>query len=566
MDLVVEGTWTAAEPGSSISNGSPKATETFCADETFLGLPLESDRPLETTLDVGADAVLEVVGCLLAADETGTSEGWLDLFVEAASGEPERLRIPLVSNTFWQKTLDLRAFAQDRATLRLHTKVSNGVLWIRELRVAAETRSQLASPRERPLHVLYISVDTLREDGLREDDSHLASFLEDAKVFRPHYASAGWTRPSHGTLLTGLSPLACGAMGDKGSLRPGLRTLVERFREAGFRTSALVYDVEWFHPRFGFDRGFEQYRVRRWRLDRAAREVARWISEHRDEPFLFFFHTFEPHSDARWLPYESSGTTRESVRDLFGVSGYGCRSGLCASSLLVALDQRKVEPLPREPEILQFLYRRSAEFVDRELDALFEDLRRMGLYDSMLIVVTSDHGEVLLEHGQLLHGKPWEEVIRVPLAIKWPGGHEVEPATTNLATSSHDLVPTLLEAASLDVSDLPGMSLSKRRREEPIFVGHNFRAVIDRGLKAVFRDPEPPLLFDLTVDPGETVNLASERPEDLDRLHRLVVARWEREKKLAAHFDRPTPGRPEPELTPEERRRLRSLGYLDGDG
>lgn len=595
VDLVVEGEWRVEDHSSAENEGSagnessaaaPIPKEILCHDEGFLALPLEPGTRVSTRVTLDDGAVLQLGGC--SDPSQGAAAGArLEVVVETAGSEPLRRQIPLAkTGEPWRESVDLGALAGRPSTLRLRAEGLDRTVWMRTLRLTSVAPGPRKSLWRKPprSQVLFISVDTLREDGLREDGlqqeglrqdgrrqdgqeapdgaaarSGFDRFLADSQVFSPHYASAGWTRPSHGTLLTGLSPYACNAVGTDSVLYPGLRTVAERFQDAGFRTGALFYDIEWLHPRYGFGRGFETYRMERWRLDRSAPEVVRWISEHRDEPFFFFFHTFEPHSDGRVLPYESEGTTRRTVGERFGVPGYGCRSGLCASSLLIALDRGEVEPLPREPEILHFLYGRSAGFVRRQLGALFDELRRLGLYDHLLIVVTSDHGEVLLEHGQLLHGKWWEEVIRVPLAIKWPGG-ELAGTHERRRTGSEDLAPTVLEAAGLDASDLPGASLRGRRRARPVFTGHNFRAVIAEGLKAVFQG-EVTLLFDLDEDPQESRDLAGERPEDVERLRALVEAKEEFDRVLARRFDRPSDGEV-PEMSEEARQRLRALGYL----
>lgn len=609
LDLVVEGEWTL-EGATSEGSALAPSDKVFCHDELFLALPLESGAPITTRVTPGENAVLHLGGCSdwPQGPPTDTSESTPRLEIEIESdtesevesevenevgreGEGEggrvllRRSIPLPwRGDPWRATVDLGTLAGQPVTLRLRAEGLDRTVWMRTLRVTSRSHRppKRAKGDDPPPQVLFISVDTLREDGLLQDalqkdgtlkngpeaadgdaaPSGLARFLADSRIFSPHYASAGWTRPSHGTLLTGLSPQACNAVGTDSVLFPGLRTVAERFQEAGFRTGALIYDIHWLDPGYGFGRGFETWRMERWRLDRAVPAVVDWISEHREEPFFYFFHTFEPHSDARGLPYESEGTTRRGLAELFGVPGYGCRGGLCASSLLIAIDRGEVEPLPREPEILRYIYDRSAAFVGRELGTLFDELRRLGLYDDLLIVLTSDHGELLLEHGQLLHGKYWEEVIRVPLAIKWPGG-ELAGTRESRRTAAEDLAPTVLEAMGLDASDLPGTSLRGRRRALPIFTGHNFRAVIHEGLKAVFQGPEVTLLFDLDADPQESRNLAEERPEDVERLRGLIEAKEDLDRIMARRFEGASEGEV-PEMSEEARRTLQALGYLGG--
>jgi arylsulfatase A-like enzyme len=252
-----------------------------------------------------------------------------------------------------------------------------------------------------------------------------------------------------------------------------------------------------------------------------------------------------------------------TVEKLFGVPDYGCRRGLCASKLLLGIDSGKIAPIPREPEILRYLYTAGVSTADAALGRLFRDLREDGLFDRLLIVVTADHGEGFEEHGKLLHPPeaPYREVLEVPLLIKWPGGRHAGERRTR-PSSSLDLAPTLLAAAGLSVGDLPGSILAERSPEAPVYSGTTHKSVIAGGLQAIFPPGGgAPELYDLERDPREMHDLARRRPGEVARMRALLQRRLAADARLRATL-RKDGEAPSPDLSPEERRHLEALGYL----
>jgi arylsulfatase A-like enzyme len=257
--------------------------------------------------------------------------------------------------------------------------------------------------------------------------------------------------------------------------------------------------------------------------------------------------------------------TPETVERRFGVPDYGCRQGLCASSLLRAITDGRVAPEPGDAEILRFLYDRGVERLDAALGGLFADLAAAGLYDDLVIAFTADHGEAFLEHGRLTHSTWHEEVLRVPLIVKWPRGERAGAVRRGPAGAA-DVAPTLLAAAGVAAEGLPGADLRTRRADRPVFAGTYARVVIQGTVKAVLPlDGAPPALFDLAADPGERHDLAAERPDELARLRRLLAAETAAENRLRRQIAA-VESAGGAAMTAEERARLRALGYVDGGG
>lgn len=574
-----------------------------CADQTHFSRSLDAGRTLSFSLELGRAARLVLDFC--SPSRTG---GELRVEVRGAGATaPVTGSFPLRRRPAWvHREMDLARLSGTTAGFSVTPVWPEGSsLLMRDLYVVHRTREPATWPhpgvslggerwqdepasapagersaggraRGRP-QILLVSIDTLRDDVVGPLDSspegrshtpNLDRLAADGEVFSPHYAASSWTLPSHASLLTGYPvPVHRTGIDRRMSLPSHVPTLAERMHDAGLATGAAVHDCEWLNPSSGLHRGFEDYRSERWSTGQLSRAAVNWIASHRDEPFFFFLHTFDVHSDFAQLPYEGRGATVAKVRRRFGVRGYGCRAGECASGLLRSILDREIEPLPRERAILRYLYRAGVRETDAELGRLFSDLRELGLYERMLIVVTSDHGELLLEHGDTLHGRPWEEISRVPLIVKWPDGAKAG-TTSSIPTSAVDIAPTLLSVIGATLEGLPGEDLREPVRDRPVVTMSGFWTLRHRSMKAIFSDHTPggvSLLFDLANDPAESADLAARRPRDLDRFRNLweeEARRYDEIRRRLEGGSRGDDGESQP-LSEERRRRLRSLGYLE---
>ncbi len=561
---------------------------TYCLDATRRGVELKPGRSVLADLnDAEVDGSRQLKLVIEACSATHHKASTLEL---TWSHQEE-------DGIIEQRTLDIPAFGSARHEIQLAASETSGPgpflrlaaspsssspIYLQEVAVDGWRErpavSEVKRDAEEPTQILFISVDTLREDGIAAlskgldagqgpgaTTPNLDALVAESQIWSPHYSAASWTQPSHATLLTGQYPPVHGVQNPRDVIHPGVTTLAERMRDGGLLTAARVYDCVWLDPKFGFDRGFDDYGVRPYGIGKMAREVANWMADHRDQPFFFFFHNFEPHSDFSQLPYESPGLTKFDVEEQYGFENFGCREGLCSSGLLQKMETGEMEPLEGELEVMDDLYRRGIGYTDRRLGELFERLKALGMWDRLLIVLTSDHGEAFEAAGRVMHGGVWEEVLRVPLVIKWPGG-ELAGERRDLPTSSIDLAPTLLAHAGLEVGGLPGLDLRVKRRATPIFAGTVERVVLSEGWKGVFRPQSPIRIYDLDKDPKELSNLAESHPRERDELHDLL-RRWSESLKasLTARDRRAAAAAGGEELTQEEIQRLKSLGYLSDE-
>lgn len=559
-------------------DGVAAGEEIACDDEMRFAVAAAPGAEVRLPVELGDEPEVVVAACATAPGAQ------LRLEVRGVAGLASELELPVDATAWRESRLDLRAHAGHRVDLRLRVDGPAGArLLLSDLHVRHRLREEtdgLRPARSSPPPVLLVSLDTLRADVLGpEETPALAAFAGRAERWAPHYAAASWTKPSHASLLTGFPPEVHGAQLEPQPIRPEVPTLAERFAAAGYRTAGLVYDCEWLDPKWGFDRGFAEYRVMPWNADAAVRASVDWMAGHRDEPFFYFLHLFTPHSDRAVLPYEAAGVDRGAVAERFGVEGYGCRAGACASQLLHRLNEG-LAPLPGEEEILRHLYAEGVATTDAALGRLFGDLEAAGLFDRLLIVVTSDHGEAFFEHGQVLHSTLHREVLEVPLLVKWPAGspHARRAGTRReMPSSAIDVAPTLLAAAGIapepGAVPLPGMALPERSAVTPVFAGTTSKSILTRRFHAIFRPggdgmAEEAELYDLESDPAERRNLAAApspaAAEALARLRNRLVEYLEETRRTAAALGigAGAPA-PEVELTPAERRRLEALGYVD---
>jgi len=544
-----------------------RPAEVVVFDETWVAVTLEDGADLRADFDVFDEPSLTLAGSL-DCGESGDREtaGGLEGSIGSAHGGRVDLAINFdAGDGWWQRTIDLDAVSGTSAELAIHADLPEGcVLRLREATLRHLTAIENPPPANRK-QLLLISVDTLRNDALGLSDGlsrtpHLDRFAGESESWTTAYAAASWTKPSHASMLTGYYPETHRAVLLDQAMDAAVPTLAGRFRRAGYATGGLVFDCTWLSPRWGFGKGFDSYRVTPYRAGRQAREAVGWLLDHRDEDFFFFLHTFEPHSDFALLPYEAPGLNRRTIASEFGVEGFGCRRGLCGARFVTALSNGEVPERPRDAVILRETYSRGVDYLDAALGELFDTLKQSGVWDELLVVVTSDHGEEFSEHGSFGHHALYDEITRVPLLIKWPQGKRAGVVNT-IPCSGVDIAPTLLEHAGLPSAGMAGTPLRSRDAEMPILSGTLEHAVVRGGFKAIFSSRQPPRLFNLAEDPDELVNLAEVRPDVVETLRDILAA--QRREALALYRSFGSEGNDSNvELSERDRQRLEAFGYL----
>jgi membrane-anchored protein YejM (alkaline phosphatase superfamily) len=287
-------------------------------------------------------------------------------------------------------------------------------------------------------NVLLVSIDTLRADRLgcygyeRPTTPALDRFAREHAVRFAHaFAESSWTLPSHATMLTGLHPLSHGAR------QPDL-PLDSRWR---IPLASLLYETHysfgvtdggWLTDRWGFSLGFESFRARDRDIDEALSIVLDFVRYRSDKGAWFgFLHTYDVH-----CPYDPpapyAGTFRSDDAEPIEVAGR------CGNPHFNSLTLS-----PGQARYLSDRYDEDVRRVDDALAGLFAELDRLDLWKNTVVIVTSDHGEEFLEHGQIGHERTLSrEALSIPLLIAVPG---VAPRVVEEPVGLADLVPTIIE-------------------------------------------------------------------------------------------------------------------------
>jgi len=384
--------------------------------------------------------------------------------------------------------------------------------------------------------IVLISIDTLRSDHLPAygysgvETPAITKLQADSILFEHAWSQVPLTLPSHATILSGLLPGEHGVRDNLGyrfraDLHPDLPVLLGK---AGYHTGGAI-SAYVLRPETGIAAGFDFYEgavdlkanETMGRAQRPCRETlavsSAWLDQNASGPFFYFAHFYEPHT-----PYEPEAKFAARYAN------------------------------PYDGEIAT---------VDECVGDLVQHLKRLGVYDRAIVVLLSDHGEGLGDHGEPEHGiLLYREALQVPLLVKLPqsarGGTRV---ATNAALV--DLMPTLLALVGLPVppatQGTPLLTGSGPAAARPIYsetfyprlhLGWHELASIVSASRHLIEGPDPEL-YNLASDPGERVNLRDRDRRSFSEL-RAAVAGFARALQPAAAEDA------------ESAAKLAALGYL----
>jgi arylsulfatase A-like enzyme len=423
--------------------------------------------------------------------------------------------------------------------------------------------------------VVLIVVDTLRADHIggygysRATTPRLDEWMSRARRYDRAMATSSWTLPSVASMLTGRLPAGHGAGeptrrdGKRSftSLEATIPTLPGFFRARGMATGAIVTNAA-LSPVFGLDRGFDSYDyvpATPLQIRRAGISVQRalaWIDAQDGRPFFLLIHLFDPHMNYDPPPGYRGRFSDPTTSEL----GYPVTD---TNAIRAKVDRLSEE----DRRFIAAAYDEEIAFVDHQLGVLRAGLEQRGILERGLVVLTSDHGEELFEHGSFEHGHAmWQEVLRLPLLF-W--GRGVKPGSEAAAVSLLDLPATLVEAAGFPVPEaFEGLSLwSNLTRGRPLpqrtlvaegnLYGAQQTAAIRWPLKAVWTSAgEDARFWNLEADPGEHADGSSIDPDRAAELVEAVRAR-NAEDRAGRAASEPA------ELDPATRESLQSLGYVE---
>jgi arylsulfatase A-like enzyme len=421
--------------------------------------------------------------------------------------------------------------------------------------------------------VILVSLDTTRADHMstygygRETSPNLTAFAKDALNFTAARSPAQWTVPGHASMFTGMYPSRHGAhyAGDWHSgpeiygrrrvfpLADDRVTLAELLRDRGYATGGFVANFANLYRGFGMAQGFEHYEDAPGLLLRPVPHVVRlaqrfwpafckkpfrsaeeinaaaltWLDAvPTGTPAFVFLNYLEPHHWIAAPPYDlwARGLPHARRLALKGLFTHAIPAGLSE-------EERNFVAANYDGQILA---------MDVALGQLFTALKERRRFESALIIVTADHGELLGEHDQVGHGgrMMYEGLLHIPMVVKFPGAARPRGEVGD-PVQLVDLLPTVLALLGAPVP--PGVqgeplqhvthATIAEEHINPEFVAY-YGEVYNRALRVLYDGPYKlistsrgdRMLFDLAHDPGESNDLAGREPVRVAEMEQRLEA------------------------------------------
>jgi arylsulfatase A-like enzyme/Flp pilus assembly protein TadD len=417
---------------------------------------------------------------------------------------------------------------------------------------------------EKVSNVVLVSIDTCRADFLGcygyplRTTPNIDAVARQAVLFGKAIAPAPLTLPSHTSMLTGTIPPYHRVL-DNSEYRLGAEytTLAEILKQNGFVTSAFISCLV-LDSKYGLDQGFDTYDddfekpidvtgIDEQKAGDTTRSVLTWLEEHQEGKNFIFVHYFDPHST--YAPPEPF-----------------------ASRFRNALPSDNA--MPNFPPALVGWYAGEIAYVDHCIGQIIDKLKELDLYDSTLLIITSDHGEMLGEHGESTHCYfIYQSAVRVPLIFKLPGS--TKPRRISDVVGLVDILPTVCSMlgieppAQIQGTDLkpyfngdsqpyPNRYLYSQSLESTKYNANSLLGVVGDRYKYIQTTRRE--LYDLQNDPAELNNLAVEQPN-------RVRIMQDKLQQILEESVRPDTGAPETKVLLDEEtlQRLATLGYVGGE-
>ncbi len=426
-----------------------------------------------------------------------------------------------------------------------------------------------SEPEPKRPNILVIVLDTFRVDRLGQGlTPNIDALSGQSTVFDRAVTTIATTLPAHASMFTGLAPNRHGVRWNGDQLSSANVTAAELLHDAGYETAAFVTNTRLltrggFHQGFSTlsDQPFSQSAPMRRSGDEITEMAKNWICNERTQPFFAWVHYFGTHS-----PYRMTEIAAKRLNGYNGILAEG------ATARILIENREEITGSPEDLRVLRALYDGTVTEVDGQIGRLIEECRNTGALDNTIVILTSDHGQILGEHGDLLHGGHlWDLALRIPLIIRHPKANPGLVVQQRVGIA--DIAPTLLDLAGLNIpTGLQGISLVPaifgRPTEPRVYISEarkganadskdsRMELALYEGNVKVVRKLTGVQVYDLANDAGENKPVPADwNPTLRGRVHKLMEAydqieSGERSVKLE-------------ELDKASIQELRALGYIE---
>jgi arylsulfatase A-like enzyme len=456
--------------------------------------------------------------------------------VTVEDGEPKQIFEQALKAEWREQVVSLAEFAGQVARIELAADGGGTVAWASPAVVVPEVEVAKAEPAK---HVIVLTIDTLRADRLRvyRSDSRvetpaLDAFAKEGTLFVNAQSPENWTKPAVASILTGLYPMTHRTKQSESKLSAEATMISELFKKEGFATATFLANG-YVSDKFGFAQGWDHYTnyIRENRTTTAEnvfKEAGDWIEKNKDKRSFVYIQTIDPH-----VPYDPPAEFLKK----YDAAEYAGQVAPRKTPDLLEKAKRNPPAVTfndRDRARLEALYDAEISYHDAHFGRFVERLKRLGVYDQSLFVITSDHGEEFFEHGSYGHGHSvYQELLHVPLLFRRPGavpaGKRIEDTVGTL-----DIAPTVIAAAGLAVPDvmegvdrnehmlgrvpaLPAVAFSDFLDDRHAIQAGRFKLILN-GVNATF--------FDLETDPGEKRELDAQAKPIARRYCRILLGQF----------------------------------------
>jgi choline-sulfatase len=437
--------------------------------------------------------------------------------VTPEGGHAKELWRGKVSGIWQAQTLSLEPWVGSVIKLELAAQGEGVVGFSSPVVLAAD--SQPVAAKDPPQGVIVLLIDTMRADHLPPYNKAtpvkapiITQFANEGSVFEEAQAPENWTKPSVASVLTGLTPASHGTKGSESKLSDKALMVSEVFKQAGYDTGAFLANG-YVSDKFGFNQGWDFYtnyirENKSTTAEHVFRDAANWIEQHKSKRFFVYVQTIDPH-----VPYDPPS----EFLKMYDPNPYSgpIRPRMTADLLEKA---KRVPPKltfnDRDRVYLEALYDGEVSYHDKYLGVFIERLKKLGLYDKVMFVITADHGEEFYDHNSYGHGHSvYQELLHVPFMLRMPGTVPVKRFADTVSTI--DVSPTVISAAGISIPDVmegrdrmpqlrgalpngPAVAFSDFLDDRRVIRAGRWKLIL-RGLNATF--------FDLKSDPHEQTEL-----------------------------------------------------------
>ncbi len=366
--------------------------------------------------------------------------------------------------------------------------------------------------KEAQPNIVLIIVDTLSAKHLscygyaRNTSPTIDSLAQTGILFENCQAQAPWTLPGMASIFTGLSEKSHGCNNYNGfshGLDPEIPTITTILKENGYSTAAAV-NVGYLGEVFGIIRGFDFFNINEDGLDNAAITVDIVLNHLKtvdsDKPFFLTMHLFDPH-----LPYDSPAPfntlySRERENGSFEWPPIS----ECSEPLLI--------------EFMTAKYDSEINWTDSQLSIFFAGMHELELTENTIFILTADHGEEFMQHGNWGHAHNlYQQALHVPLIIT---GHGIDSGVRiSENVGQFDILPTILTLLSIDLPvEVEGVNLLANLPTDRVIpssgaLGTDIHSAtcIQANKKVLwFVEPDSSETYDIRLDPGEMNQLETD--------------------------------------------------------